>query len=480
VARDRTGPLFQRVAQAIAGDVRRGRLRPGARLPGTRALAASLGIDRDTATAAYRQLEAEGWIDVRPARGAFVAASIPDALPRRPADTAARAGVAERAGFRLEPVAGEGRDASPPRDGLILSSGTPDLREFPAVAYARALRRVLRRRGGRLLSYGDPRGEAGLRTALAEMLSARRAIAAGPDDVLVVRGSQMALDLVARSLVRAGDVVAVEALGYPPAWRAFAAAGARLVPVPVDGEGLDVAALEVLVRRSPVRAVYVTPGHQYPTTVPLSAGRRIALLELARREGFAIVEDDYDHEFQYDSRPLAPLASADAAGHVVYVGTLSKTLAPGLRLGYVVAPRDVLHRIVHVRTAVDRQGDAASEAAVAELFREGEAQRHVRRMQRLYRTRRDAFVRFLRRDLGHALELDVPSGGMAIWARVVARIAPEEWVRRARRHGVEIPSGRYFSFARESIPYVRLNYAGLRERELEDAVSRLARALRTP
>jgi GntR family transcriptional regulator/MocR family aminotransferase len=474
---ERAGPLLTRIAQAITDDVRRGRLRPGDRLPGTRTLAQTLGVDRDTTISAYRQLEAEGWIEVRPARGAYVTFALPDPPARRTGPRPHRRGVPERAGFRLEDATFAARDVAPPRDTLILSSGTPDLREFPAAAYARALRRVLRRRGGRLLAYGDPRGEEHLRTALAEMLSARRALATTADDVIVVRGSQMGLDLVARSLLRPGDVVAVEALGYPPAWHAFAAAGARVVAVPVDEQGMDVPALERLLEKTRVRAVYVTPNHQYPTTVAMPPGRRIALLDFARRHGLAVVEDDYDHEFQYDSRPVVPLASMDAHGHVVYVGTLSKTLAPGLRLGYVVAPKDVQERLVRVRTAVDRQGDAASEAAVAELFREGEAQRHVRRMQRLYRSRRDAFVGSLRRHLASVLSFRVPSGGMAIWAGVDAAVDVAAWARRARDLGVSIPTGRYFDFDGRPIPFVRLNYAGLRAEELEEAVRRLARAI---
>src|SRR6185436_19385596 len=231
-------------------------------------------------------------------------------------------------------------------------------------------------------------------------------------DVLVTRGSQMALELIARCLLVPGDVVAVEDPGYRAAWQAFGGHGAQLLPV--DAGGLDVDALDALVRTTRVRAVYTTPHHQYPTTVTLSAGRRLALLELARTRGIAVVEDDYTHEFHYDGRPVLPLASSDPAGSVIYVGTLAKILAPGLRLGYMVAPPDLLARAAAERFSLDIQGDHVLEQAIAELFDDGEVQRHARRARRLYEARRDFMVARLRKRLGSALTVDPPSGGIAL------------------------------------------------------------------
>ena len=217
--------------------------------------------------------------------------------------------------------------------------------------------------------------------------------------------------------MRPGDVVAVEALGYRPAWSALAATGARLVPVPVDEHGLDVDALEALAARERLRAVYVTPHHQYPTTVMLDAGRRLRLLELARTHRIAVIEDDYDFEFHYEGRPVLPLAAADRHAVVVYIGTLSKILAPPLRLGFIVAPPLLIERLAELRLSIDRQGDQVVECAVAELIEDGELQRHVRRMRRIYQARRDALVAAVRKRLGGALGFEVPAGGMALWAR---------------------------------------------------------------
>jgi GntR family transcriptional regulator/MocR family aminotransferase len=305
------------------------------------------------------------------------------------------------------------------------------------------------------------------------MLAATRGRAAGPDDLLITRGSQMALYLVARALVAPGDVVAVESLGYVPARAAFRLAGARLVPLPLDEHGLDAGALETLARQGPVRAVYLTPHHQYPTTVTLSPGRRLQLLEVARAHRITVVEDDFDHEFHYDGRPVLPLASVDRAGVVVYVGTLSKILAPSLRLGYVVAPAPLLARLADLRSTIDTMGDPALEDAIAELVEDGEVQRHVRRVSRRYQSRRDALARCLRRDLPD-LSFAVPAGGVAFWARVLDGTDVDEWARRALERGVFFSPGRVFAFDERPLPFLRLGFACLTEDEIAEAVRRMA------
>ncbi|MDB5099740.1 MAG: Transcriptional regulator, GntR family domain / Aspartate aminotransferase, partial [Cyanobacteria bacterium RYN_339] len=362
---------------------------------------------------------------------------------------------------------------APAPAGMLHLAGTDaDLRLVPVEALARAYRRVLLEEGPQVLNTGNPRGHARLRGALAEMLRATRAVAAEPDAMIVTRGSQMALYLAARALVRPGDVVAIEALGYRPAWEAFQAAGARLVPVPVDAQGLDVAALA---RVPDVRVVYLTPHHHYPTTVTLSPGRRLQLLELAAARGFTIVEDDYDNEFHYDGRPVLPLASADPG--VVYVGTLSKILAPGLRLGFVSAPAELVTRMAEIRRGVDGQGDHAVECAVASLLADREVQRHAHRMRRAYMARRAALVSALQRHLPGALGCQPPAGGMALWALADAGIDLKAWVRRGLEAGVSFGRARPFAFEGPEPHAFRLGFAALAPEELEEAVKRMAACL---
>ncbi len=476
------GPVFLQIARAIVLDVRRGRLRPGGQLPGSRELAQQLGVHRNTVLAAYRELALEGWITTAPARGTFVSTELPDIVPRKFSARSPLPGPRpDRAGFALSPEVLRGHVRSPPGRRppgfLSLNGGIPDVRLLPWQSLARAYRRALASQGRALLGYGDPRGCERLREALAGMLSATRGLAVTSEGILVTRGSQMALHLVARALVSPGDVVVVEALGYRAAWEAFGAAGAKLVPVKVDDGGIRVDAIEKLVAEGPVRAIYVTPHHQYPTTAALSPGRRIALLDLARRHRIALVEDDYDHEFHYDGRPILPLASADEAGVVVYVGTLSKVLAPGVRIGYLAAPRPVLERVLESRTYVDRQGDHAIEWAVAELMDDGEVERHIRRSRRAYESRRGVLVEALLGTFGGRLSFPVPAGGTALWVRTDPGIDVAAWAKRAREKGVSIQPGQEFAFDGRARPHLRLGFAQLDEKELLEAVRRMASAL---
>ena len=474
------GPLYVSITRALSRDIARGRLKPGERLPGSRTLATMLGVHRNTVHAALRELEAQGWVQAQPARGVFVRGPESGDRPR-PFSRAVqpRAEVPRKLGFHLDATAVSPRDIGRgvPARQLILTGGIPDPRLFPSELLARAYRRALRRRGAELLDYGDARGEVRLRAALADMLTRVRGLAAEADDVLVTRGSQQAIWLAAQCLLKPGDRVGVECWGYPPAWQALRGTGATLVPLEVDHEGVTIAAIEQAIAQGPLRALYLTPHHQYPTMVALSARRRLRLLQLVQQHRIALIEDDYAHEFHFEGRPRLPIASTDRAGMVLYVGTLSKILAPGLRLGYAVAPPPVLARMAALRTAVDRQGDTVAEAAVAELLEDGEVERHARRMRRIYRARRDVLAEALTRRLGPRVSFTLPQGGMAFWVHVHGtRVEP--WVERARARGVTFRAGSELALApREAVPYARMGFTRLDETELERAVKIAAEVL---
>ena len=285
----------------------------------------------------------------------------------------------------------------------------------------------------------------------------------------------MGIALIAQLLVRPGDVVAVEEYGYPPAAEAFRRAGAELVPLPVDTDGLVVDALEALCARRSVRAVYVTPHHQYPTMALLSAPRRAQLMAVAERYAMAVVEDDYDNEFHYDGRPVRPLASDDPRGQVLYVGTLSKVLSPGLRIGYVVAPSTVIEALASLRACIDRQGDQVAESAVAELLEDGELERHIRRMGRIYRARRDHVVARIRDELADRLEVVTPRGGMAVWTRVTDGTDPARWSERARAEGVLVGHAARYRHDGATRPFLRIGFAALTEAEIDLGVRTLAK-----
>lgn len=458
-------PLPQQLVNGVVEAIRRGWLAPGAAMPSSRALAGQLDVHRNTVVAAFDELKAQGWLETSRASHTRVTRDLPEGTAR-----AGRRGDA--LGFPVAPWQSSARAFEAlPKKVLDFSGGLPDARLFDAALLARAYRRALKRAGSQLLDFGSPAGDPVLRERLAAMLSQKRGLAVGADDLIVTRGSQLALHLLSLAMIRRGDVVAVESPGYPSAREAFTLAGAKLLPIRVDGEGLDVSAL----RGRRIRAVYVTPHHQDPTTVTLSARRRLQLLELARRQRFAIIEADYDYEFQFDAAPVLPMASSDVHGVVVYVGTLSKALAPGLRVGFTVAPRPLREAMLAVRGQVDRQGDLVLERAVAELLEDGEVLRHSLKARRAFHARRDLLVALLRRHVPE-LSFEVPRGGLALWAKAPDRIDVEAWAKRALQHGVRFFTGRSYSPHGKALPYLRLGFGHLDERELEEAVKRLARA----
>jgi GntR family transcriptional regulator / MocR family aminotransferase len=475
LSRNADFPVFRQIARAIVADITRGRLRPGMRLPGSRALAGRLEVNRNTVLAAYTELAAEGWVQTSAASGTFVS----HGLPEQPRRTSGRRPATEPA-FDVRPVPATLRPAVHPRGVLNLSSGQPDLTSVPAELLARAYRRALRLRHEQVLGYGDPAGYPRLREALAEMVSATRSLPALPENIIVTRGSQMAWTLLTRALVGPGDVVAVENLGYRPAWEAFGHTGARLLPVPVDEAGLRTDLLAELATglagTERLRAVYITPHRQYPTTVTMAADRRMQLLELAERHGFAIIEDDYDHEFHSEGRPVQPLASLDDRGGVVYVGTLSKVFAPGLRIGFVVAPTSFVESLAAHRMVLDLGGDQALEAAVAQMLQDGEIQRHVNRVRRVYAGRRDTLLTELDSNLSEVVSVTPAEGGLGVWCAVDG-VDVDVWAQRALRHGVTFHTGRRYALSGERLPYLRLSFAALNEGDIRVAVRRMAGAL---
>jgi GntR family transcriptional regulator/MocR family aminotransferase len=475
-------PVYLQIAHALMREIHRGRFQPGDALPGYRTLAQELGVSRNTVMSAYRELAAEGWMVAAPGEGSTVAARPPHRLP------AGAEGQADRRVPEGEPaaLAGMGFDlhrapdlAEPDgrRNLLRVASGNPDPRLLPGAALARAYRRALTVNPRGTLAVDDPQGHPELREALARSLRASRGIAATPERLVVTRGGQMAFALVARALLAPGDAVAVEALGSRDAWEACARAGARCLPVPVDGRGLDVEALERLASAERLRAVLVTPVRQYPTVVALSPERRTRLLALAGQRRLAVLESDHDSEFQFDGAPLPPLAAEDRSGVVVLIGSLSKIFSPGLRLGFVHAPAPLVAELRSARDALDRHGDPALERAMAELLQDGEIERHLNRMHPVYRHRRDVLGSALQGLLGAALAFDPPAGGLALWARAQEGVDVDAWARRALERGVAFQAGRQFAFDGGPVQGLRIGFSNYADPELVEVARRMAEAL---
>ncbi|MFL5541861.1 MAG: PLP-dependent aminotransferase family protein, partial [Longimicrobiaceae bacterium] len=415
-------PLHRQIYDSLRRAILEGMLRAGQRVPSSRALASELGVSRFPVLTAYEQLLHEGYLEGRVGSGTYVRAAPPDdafrpALPARPAAPAQPSppppppGEAPRA---PRPPAWPESGENPVRPFRIT---VPALDRFPHALWARLVARHAHRLAPVHMAYGHPAGLGALRAAIAEHLRTTRAVRCEPEDVLVVTGSQAALRLCAAVLVRHGDRVAVEEPGYPGAHAALAAGGAELVPVPVDDEGLVVDALGA---EGEIRAVYVTPSHQYPLGASMSAARRLALLDWAARRGAWVLEDDYDSEYRYVSRPLAALQGMDAHGRVVYVGTFSKVLFPALRVGYLVVPPALREAFAAARDALDIFSATLYQLALADFLAEGHFARHLRRMRGVYLARRDALLAGLARHCADVLAVHNADAGLH-----VATLLPE-------------------------------------------------------
>jgi GntR family transcriptional regulator/MocR family aminotransferase len=371
---DRAARIYQQLLDAITD----GRLPAGSRLPATRALAEQLGCSRGTVATAYDRLTAEGFLVTRTGSGTFVCEEVAAVRSRR----APAGDVRPRTVWAHLPPS----VLDSPATALDLSVGGPDTSLFPLAVWRRLVSATLRPSLLAATAYsGD--GHPGLQREIARYAGLARSVVAGPGDVLLTNGAQQALDLVARTVVDPGDTVVVEDPGYTAAVRLFSSHGATVVGVPVDDEGLVVDALP-----DRARLVYVTPSHQFPTGAVMSLRRRIALLEWAARRNAVVVEDDYDSEFRFEDRPLAPLQSLDRDGRVVYVGSFSKTLMPSLRVGYLIAPQSLQDTLRQAKLLTDWQGDAVTHGALARFMEEGLLSAHVRRVTKVYAERRSALL----------------------------------------------------------------------------------------
>ena len=425
IARDRDRPIHRQIAEHLRHAVTSGQLRAGQRLPSSRTLAGQLGVARGTVDTAYAALAGEGFVVGRGAAGTIVAPGL--ARPTRlasPIDVGAR-------------PAPEVLDGPVPamETALAMRICLPAFDAFPRKLWSRLIARRARALTASGLVYPDPAGLPALRQAIAAYLAVSRGIACRPAQVFVTGGYQAALGLIAAAVLRPGDAAWVEDPGYPLAREAVALAGAEIVPVGIDGEGMRVE--EGVLLRSDARVALVTPSHQSPLGVALSLARRLALLDWAAAAGAFVVEDDYDSEFRYVGRPLPALKSLDRQGRVLYVGTFSKVLYPALRLGYLVVPEHEIARFDAACRAVHLGLPSLEQGVVADAMMDGHFARHLKRMRGLYAARRRAMAQALADAFGRRIAITLQAGGMHLLARFPgAKLSDVALAERARTHGL--------------------------------------------
>lgn len=464
-------PVIRQVYDQVRSAIHAGALRPGGRLPSSRDLALRLGVARASVVAAYDQLLAEGYAQGRTGSGTYVSqdlSGVLDVAAPTPAPAAAPPVVPQRA---RELAA----FPTPSIEPQTFSNGRTLMDARAQDAWSVSTRRALRTLGPAHFGYSEPAGEPRLRAAIADYLRAARGVVCEAEQVIVTAGAQHAVDLAARLLLKPGDRVWLEDPGYANTWQALLAAGAEGHAVPVDRSGLVVQA--GIAAAPDARAVFVTPSHQFPLGVAMSMGRRLELIAWARSAGAWIVEDDYASEFRYAGAPLASLQGLDGGERVIYVGTFNKSLFPGLRLGYLVAPKPLMASFAALRRLADRQPPTLTQAIALDFMESGQFAAHIRRRRLAYRAQRDALVEALRRRLDHVLEPDVPDQGMHLIAYLKDGRSDREVETRAAAKGV---LARAISPLYHDAPPrqgLLLGFTGFPAKAMDAGVGRLAAAL---
>jgi GntR family transcriptional regulator/MocR family aminotransferase len=478
-------PLHRQVYDAVRSAILTGRLRPGERLPATRTLADDLGLSRMTVAQAYDQLRSEGYIEGRHGSGTYVAPGLPDAALHAGVggDSSAVGGqVSVRLSSWGRQVMGDTYRRQLREEGSRTYRWdfrphriASDL--FPWDAWRASVDRALAEDREHLLPYPPTAGHPALREAIAAHIARFRGVVCTPDQVVVVNGTQQGLNLLTQLLLDGGDAVAVEDPGYPTARRVFESRGLRIIRVPVDADGMEVAELED--RGSP-QLVHVTPSHQDPTGATLSLARRAALLEYAERTGCLIFEDDYDSEFRYEGRPVESLQGLDRHGLVVYAGSFSKSLLSGLRIGFLVLPSALVEAVVAAKAIWDGGTPMLEQAALARFLQSGDFERHIRRMRRLYRRRRDALVEALSEEFGPRASVGERHGGLNVLVGLDMDISAIELSRRAASAGIGVRAASSYYAQPPTAPTFLLGFGAIPDEEIRagiGAFASIARAL---
>ncbi len=454
-------PVYLQIADAVIADIQSGRLKSGTALPGSRVLAKELLVNRNTVVEALNVLLNEEWLVSKERRGTFVSERLPLIQQRN------TTGVKTA---DMEPI-------EPPR--IHFDDGSPDSKIAPVAELARAYRQIFNRKAKwQMMGYANEYGDSEFREAIVKMLNLQRGMQLNNVQLCITRGSQMAMYLTAHCLLKQGDYVMVENPGYKPAWDAFENAGARLLPLRVDAEGLLIEDVTEYLKKYPgIKALYTTPHHQYPTTVTLSLKRRLALISLSNKYGFTIIEDDYDNEFHFGYRPLLPLASYPESRHHVYIGTLSKVVAPALRIGYLAShDPDFIEKVGKLRKIIDVQGDTIMEQAVLHLIKDGTLKRHLKKASQYYKTKRDVTASLLKKYLHEKADFRIPDGGLAFWIVPKKEVEWHRIAKKLQQKGIRILLPLNYSYDKE-INGLRLGYAYLSEEQLEEGIHALASLL---
>ena len=472
-------PLYSQIMNAFITNIRRGYLRRGLKLPGSRKLAETLNVHRKTLQNALDELAAQGWLEIIPRKGTFVVKDIPEINPVKTSSYKKIIKYPERTVYPIYerniiqfPLSG-----SYDPQKLVLDDGLPDIRMAPIDTLMQEYRSLSKLSVfKKYFGYGSAQGSAHLINTLAEFLSDTRGFNITPKNILITKGAQMGIYLSSKLLIRPGDNIIVGEPGYFIANLTFEQMGAKINKAQVDEYGINLDYVEKFCKNKKIKFIYVIPHHHYPTTVTLSPERRIKLLELAAKYKFAIIEDDYDYDFHYSSSPIMPMASIDHHGSVIYIGTLTKTFVPAVRVGFIIAPENFITAVSNLRRAVDWQGDSLMEIAIAELFRNGTIARYIRRTVKLYRERRDYFCKNLSAELGKNISFKIPDGGMSVWIKFNSADI-KSVAERALEYDLIMSNGKEYNTSNVNYNSARFGFASLNLNEQDKVIETLHKCI---
>ncbi|WP_445432757.1 aminotransferase-like domain-containing protein [Chryseobacterium indoltheticum] len=464
--------IYMQISNQLINAIQRGFLPFGIKLPGTRALSIILQVHRNTIVAAYDELFAQGWVESLPNKGTFVI------------------GKNQEKPFQMKDFEKNNLEHYPKSTGFsfktsnildnpfeysnceyIFNDGVPDIRLTQIDHHSRIYSSILKRKAHKIGQYNQD-GSEFFKKNLSEFLNLSRGLPISKNNLLITRSTEMSIYIVSEILLSAGDVVLVGELSYFSVNMIFQKAGVKIQPISIDEEGINVEEVKEACKKQKIRMLYLTPHHHYPTTVTLSAKRRLELLNLANEYGFIILEDDYDYDFHYDKSPILPLASADTNGMVIYIGSFGKSLVPGFRTGFIVAPENLMIEMRKYLGIIDRQGDVLMEHVLGEMIAEGEINRYLKKSLKIYQERRDYFVSLLEQNLGEYIDFQKPSGGLAVWMKWKIPVNLMQLSRNCAQNNLFIP--KTLLYQNKNLTAMRLGFGNLNLTEMDKSIEILS------
>lgn len=464
--------VYMQISNQLINAIQRGFLPFGTKLPGTRKLSSLLEVHRNTIVSVYDELLAQGWIEIFPNKGTFVIGE-----ERNTATTVLvfkqnnLENYPKQTGFSFKTSNILDNPFEHSDCDYIFNDGIPDIRLTQVDQYSGIYSSILKRKAHKIGQYNYD-GSEFFKQHLSQYLNLSRGLPISKNNLLITRSTEMSMYIVSEILLSKGDTVLVGELSYFSVNMIFQRTGVNIRTVSIDEEGINVEEVRKICEKQKIRMLYITPHHHYPTTVALSAKRRLELLNLSQEFGFIILEDDYDYDFYYDKSPILPLASADTKGMVIYIGSFGKLLAPGFRTGFIVAPENVMVEMRKYLGIIDRQGDILMEHVLGEMIAEGEINRYLKKSLKIYKERRDHFASLLKHHLDEFINFKTPSGGLAFWAEWKTPINLMNLSRKCAHNNLFIP--KTLLYQNRNLTAMRLGFGNFTEDEMEKAVEILS------